>query len=115
MICSSGCSIFATVSSVKSTRTPCTTDYIMSILDQMIPWINSFTKRRMGVSSRLRKPPIPICFAQATSLLAINLCNLSILIKMTFLSEIDTTYFSHWFALFKVIFRSKSYSTSLED
>jgi hypothetical protein len=40
---------------------------------------------------------------------------LSILIKMTFLSEIDTTYFSHWFALFKVIFRSKSYSTSLED
>jgi hypothetical protein len=66
----------------------------MSILDSMIPWINSFIKGRMGMSSRLRRPPTPIYFSQATSFPTIHLCSLSILVKMTFLLKMDTTYFS---------------------
>jgi hypothetical protein len=34
---------------------------------------------------------------------------------MTFLLEMDTTYFSHWFALSKVIFHLEFGSTSLDD
>jgi hypothetical protein len=72
---------------VNNTRTPCISDYITSILDWMIPWINSFTRGQIGVSSRLRKTPTPICFAQATSLPTIHLYNLSIWVKMTFLPK----------------------------
>jgi hypothetical protein len=72
---------------MNSTRTPCISDYITSVLDWTIPWINSFIRGRIGVSSRFRKTPTPICFAQATSLTTIHLYNLSVWVKMTFLSK----------------------------
>jgi hypothetical protein len=50
-------SIFTTVSSMNNTKTPCTNDSITSILDQIIPWINLFTRRRIGVSLKLKKAP----------------------------------------------------------
>jgi hypothetical protein len=67
------------------------------------------------VNSRLRRPRIPTCFAQATSLPTIHLCNLSISIKMTFLLKMDTICFSHIFPLFGVTSYSKSNFASLED
>jgi hypothetical protein len=68
----------------------------------------------MGVSSRL-KPPTHIYFAQASSLLVIHLCSLSISIKMTFLLEMDITYFAYWFPLSEVISHLEFGYTSLED
>jgi hypothetical protein len=100
---------------MSSTGTPCTTDSITSVLDRMIPWIIFFIRGRMGTSLRHRRPPTVIYFAQATSLPTIHLCNLSILVKMTFLIKIDTTYFSHQFTLSRVISHSESSSASLED
>jgi len=80
------------VSSINNTRTPSIIDFITSILDPTIPWMNYFTRGWMGVSSRLRIPPTLTYFAQATSLPTIHMCRLSISIKMTFLSKMDTIY-----------------------
>jgi len=76
--------IYATMFSMNNTGTPYTNDFITSVLDRTIPWINSLIRGQMGVSSRLRRTPTPTCFAKATSLPTIHLCSLSILIKVTF-------------------------------
>ncbi len=89
--------------------------FITSVLIKMIHWINSFTRRQIGLNSRLRRFPTPICFAEATSLPTIHLYGLSILVKMTFLLEMDTTCFSRWFTLSKLISCSKFGSSSLND
>ncbi len=108
-------SIFAIVSLVSSTRTPYTTNFYHIRISQDDTLINSFTRWWIGLSSRLRRSPTPICFAEPTSLPTIHLYGLSILVKMTFLLEMDTTCFSCWFTLSKLISCSKFGSSSLND
>ncbi len=112
LVISNASLVMSVVSLMSSTGTPYTTDSITSVLDRMIPWINFFIRGRMGTSLRHRRPPTVIYFAQATSLPTMHLCNLSILVKMTFLIKINITYFSHQFTLSRVISHSKSSSAS---
>jgi hypothetical protein len=61
-------SIFAIMFLVTITGTPCTNDFIMFVLDQIIPWINCLTRRWIDMNSKLRRPPAPTYSAWATSL-----------------------------------------------
>jgi hypothetical protein len=67
------------------------------------------------MSLRLKRVLILTYFAQATSLPAIHLCSLFILVKMTFLPKLDITYFFYYFHLFGVISHLESSSASFKD